>query len=90
MRIAIIPLLSALLAAASLRAAPLPDGPRVPPDEAFQACNGKKAGDAVSFTTPRGEKMTGKCKMMPARMAAVPDRPPPPPPQNGKPPPTPQ
>ncbi|AOZ49893.1 hypothetical protein [Chromobacterium vaccinii] len=89
MRIAIPPLLSALLAAASIQAAPAQDRQPVPPDEAFQACNGKQAGDAVSFTTPRGEKMTGKCKMMPARMAAVPDHPPPPPP-NGKPPPPPQ
>ncbi|QIY80497.1 hypothetical protein [Chromobacterium violaceum] len=88
MRIAIPPLLYTLLAAASIHAAPAPDHPRVPPDEAFQACNGKKAGDAVTFTTPRGEKMSGKCRMMPARMAAVPDHSPPPP--EGKAPPPPQ
>lgn len=59
--------------------------PRVPPNEAFTACEGKKEGDAVTFTTPRGEKLTGKCKMMPAKLAAVPDHPPRPP-EGSKPP----
>ncbi|POZ62283.1 hypothetical protein [Chromobacterium alticapitis] len=72
------PLLLLCLAQAAL-ASPPPENSRVPPDEAFQACNGKKAGDAVNFTTPRGEKMSGKCKLLPARLAAVPDHPPPPP-----------
>ncbi|QEL56120.1 hypothetical protein [Chromobacterium paludis] len=73
-------LLIICLGLAQLALATTPPGnARMPPDEAFQACNGKKAGDAVSFTTPRGEKMSGKCKMMPARLAAVPDHPPPPP-----------
>ncbi|MBV8659490.1 MAG: hypothetical protein JO142_16840 [Burkholderiales bacterium] len=49
---------------------------RVPPREAFEACDGKQAGDKVTFTTPRGETLTGACKMIPARLAAVPDHPP--------------
>jgi hypothetical protein len=63
---------------------------RVPPPEAFEACDGKKAGDTVTFTTPRGEKLKGTCKMFPARLVATPaqppqggmgqDAPPPPPP----------
>ncbi|MEO9386644.1 hypothetical protein, partial [Chromobacterium phragmitis] len=69
---AILSISLALLTAAAAAEAPRD---RMPPDEAFQACNGKKAGDTVSFTTPRGEKMSGKCKMMPARLAAAPDHP---------------
>ncbi|UTH72715.1 hypothetical protein [Chromobacterium sp. IIBBL 290-4] len=74
-----------ILTSAFASAAPPPQN-RVPPDEAFQACNGKKAGETVSFTTPRGEKMSGKCAMMPARLAAIPDHPP----QDGNPPPPPK
>jgi hypothetical protein len=49
---------------------------RVPPPEAFEACNGKQAGDVVTFTTPRGDKLTGTCKLFPARLVAMPDHPP--------------
>ena len=48
----------------------------VPPREAFSACDGKQAGDKVTFTTPRGETLTGYCKLLPARLAAIVDRPP--------------
>lgn len=49
---------------------------RMPPPEAYEACDGKKAGDRVTFTTPRGEKMSGTCTLIPARLAAAPDHPP--------------
>ncbi len=49
---------------------------RVPPPEAFAACDGKQAGAVVTFTTPRGEKLTGTCRMFPARLVAMPDHPP--------------
>ncbi len=56
---------------------------RVPPPEAYDVCEGKQAGDKVSFTTPRGDKVSGVCTMLPARLAAMPDRPD----QGGNPPP---
>ena len=37
--------------------------PMGPPKEAFEACKGKKDGDAVSLTTPQG-KMAGTCRMV--------------------------
>jgi hypothetical protein len=49
---------------------------RAPPPEAYEACDGKKAGDKVSFTSPRGEKVAATCNMMPARLVAMPDHPP--------------
>lgn len=51
-------------------------GHRSPPPEAYEACEGKKAGDEVTFTTPRGEKVAATCNMMPARLVAIPDHPP--------------
>jgi hypothetical protein len=75
--------LSLTLSLAAAAQACAGDGPpeqgrarRVPPPEAFEACDGKKAGDKVTFTTPRGEKISGTCTMMPARLVASPDRPP--------------
>ncbi|WNV03934.1 hypothetical protein RP726_16085 [Candidatus Methylospira mobilis] len=50
--------------------------PRIPPAEAFSACEGKKEGDAVTFTSRRGETISGICKTIPAQLAAIPDRPP--------------
>ena len=59
---------------------------RVPPREAFEACDGKQAGDKATFTTPRGEKLTGTCKLVPARLAVMPDHPPQGGDANGRPP----
>jgi hypothetical protein len=42
-----------------------------PPPEALEACKGKKDGDTVQMTTPRGDKMSATC-----RLVAVPARPP--------------
>lgn len=41
-----------------------------PPPEALEACKGKKEGDTVQVTTPRGDKVSATC-----RMVAVPARP---------------
>ncbi|GLR12746.1 hypothetical protein GCM10007907_15360 [Chitinimonas prasina] len=49
---------------------------RVPPNEAFAACDGKQEGVKVSFTTPHGDTVSGTCKMIAARLAAIPDHPP--------------
>ncbi len=50
---------------------PPPREHRGPPKEAFDACKGKKEGDVVEATTPRGEKVSGTC-----RMVMIPTRPP--------------
>lgn len=60
-----IALLAALLCAGALAqpAAPQAGGEpphRGPPPEALKACEGKKAADACSFTSPRG-KAEGSC-----------------------------
>jgi hypothetical protein len=44
-----------------------------PPPEAIEACKGKTEGDAVEFTTPRGEKIKATCELMGGQMAAVPE-----------------
>jgi len=77
-RIVKLPLIIAFCALAHAANNPPPAGGmnHVPPREAFEACDGKQAGDKATFTTPRGETMTGTCKMIPARLAVVPDRPP--------------
>ncbi|PHV09734.1 hypothetical protein CSQ89_20060 [Chitinimonas sp. BJB300] len=49
--------------------------PPMPP-EAFTACEGKQDGDKVSFVSHRGDTITGRCKLMPARLVMVPDSPP--------------
>ena len=40
-----------------------------PPQEAFDACKGKKDGDAVEVKSPRGDMAKGTCRlvMIPAR-----------------------
>ncbi len=46
------------------------DGPPVrgekmgPPPGAIEACKGKTEGDAVEFTTPRGDKVRATCRLM--------------------------
>ena len=44
---------------------------RGPPQEAFDACKGKKEGAAVEAPTPRGDMMKGTC-----RMVLIPSNPP--------------
>ena len=70
--------LSAIASAQQDRPAPKDQGGapparehRGPPKEAFDACKGKKEGDAVETTTPRGDKVSGSC-----RMVMIPTRPP--------------
>ncbi len=45
---------------------------RGPPQEAFDACKGKKDGDAVEAKSPRGDMVKGICRlvMIPARPSA--------------------
>jgi Spy/CpxP family protein refolding chaperone len=42
-----------------------------PPQAAFDACAGKKAGDAVQFTTPRGDNVTAVCSDFDGKLAAA-------------------
>lgn len=46
----------------------MPGGaPPGPPPEALAACNGKAAGAACTFRTPRGDSMSGTCAAPPPR-----------------------
>jgi hypothetical protein len=44
---------------------------RGPPQEAFDACKGKKEGAEAEATSPRGDMIKGSC-----RMVLIPSRPP--------------
>jgi hypothetical protein len=46
-----------------------------PSPEAYTACEGKKAGDAAQFVSPRGETVTGTCAQEGERLVLRPDRP---------------
>lgn len=51
-------------------------GPRFgPPPEAYTACEGKNAGDAAQFVSPRGETVKGTCEQEGDRLVLRPDRP---------------
>lgn len=43
------------------------------PPEAIEACNGKEAGTAVEFKTPQGDTVTGICKQIDGKLAAMPE-----------------
>lgn len=53
--------------------------PHGPPPEAFTACEGKQAGEAVLIETPRGESVEAVCEQRGGRLCARPLNPPPPP-----------
>ena len=48
-----------------------------PPQEAIDACAGLREGDAVQFTTPRGDAVSGTCRQIRGQMVAVPEGGPP-------------
>jgi hypothetical protein len=89
-RSAVLAALAALLLSATAIARPSegkrPDRPPCggPPREAVEACDGRKADDACSFETPRGDDIEGTCKIVGEEqvLACVPaDGPPPRPPK---------
>lgn len=43
---------------------PDPQKRRGPPPEAFEACRGKAAGATVEMKTPRGDTVSGTCRMV--------------------------
>lgn len=47
-----------------------------PPPEAFEACQGKSVGAAVTFQSPRGGTTEATCQEVRSRMVAVPKNPP--------------
>jgi hypothetical protein len=49
-------------------------GPRRPPPEAVDACGGRAAGAQCRFTSPRGDTVSGTCRMPGSALACVPDR----------------
>lgn len=53
-----------------------PTGPRAqgPPQQAYDACAGKKAGDQVRLTTPRGNSVDAICREYDGKLAARPQR----------------
>lgn len=46
---------------------------RKPPQEAIDACVDKTEGDVVTFTTRRGDEISGTCVTMKEILIAVPD-----------------
>ena len=48
-----------------------------PPQEAIDACTELSEGDAVQFTTPRGDAVSGTCRQIRGQMVAVPEGGPP-------------
>lgn len=79
--ITIIATLAALGTTSFLAAANPGDGDRrprrQPPPIAIEACDGKTAGDACSFETPRGRAIEGECTQIGETLACKPDHPPP-------------
>jgi len=58
-----------------------PRGPMKPPPEAIAACQGKSEGDAVQFSTSRGDTLKGVCKEFEGVLTAMPPHGGPPPPR---------
>jgi len=48
-----------------------------PPPEAYEACEGKSAGDTAQFVSPHGDTVTGVCELQGNRLVLRPDNPPP-------------
>ena len=46
-----------------------------PPPEAYEACEGKSAGDEAELITPRGETVTGTCEEEGDQLVLRPDNP---------------
>ncbi len=44
-----------------------------PPPEAFTVCEGRSAGEQVSFETPRGDTLQATCEEKRGRLVAVPE-----------------
>lgn len=48
-------------------------GAQGPPPEAIEACEGKSAGDNVSFSGRRGETLNATCEEVEGQLVAVPE-----------------
>ena len=44
-----------------------------PPPEAYEACEGKNAGDTAEFVNPHGDTVTGTCEQEGDRLVLRPD-----------------
>lgn len=72
--VALLLFISASASAWAVNAPPPRRGDRNgPPTEAMQACKDKSEGDAVEFTTPRGDTLKATCRQIKGQLAAVPD-----------------
>jgi hypothetical protein len=58
--------------------------PNGPPPEAYAACEGKNAGEAVLVETPHGDTIEAVCTLKDDRLFARPINPPPPPPERSE------
>jgi hypothetical protein len=58
--------------------------PHGPPPEAYLACEGKSAGEAVVFETPYGDEIEAICRYLDDRLVAKPINGPPPRPRDEK------
>lgn len=56
-----------------------------PPQEAVDACSGKREGEVVRFKTPFGDNVSGVCRGIRGKMIAVPEGDPPGSPGGGPP-----
>ena len=65
--------LSAVPACASSNRPGGRDGRQGPPPEAITACEGKEAGESVSFKGRRGESVTATCTLVDNQLVAVPE-----------------
>ncbi len=68
--VGLISLMPMIVSAAGNRGQGRPQGP---PPEAIAACEGKSAGDSVTFTGRRGETLEATCQEKDGQLAAVPN-----------------
>ncbi|RMM39140.1 hypothetical protein ALQ79_200253 [Pseudomonas amygdali pv. lachrymans] len=70
---------AALMAASVTVSASEPDDhrppPKLPPEVAYQACDGLQPGDTVEFSQEGGHEFSGICQLIQGRLVAMPEHP---------------
>lgn len=70
---------TALMAASGTLSASEPQGhrppPKLPPEVAYQACDGLQPGDTVEFSQEGGHEFVGVCQLLEGRLVAMPGHP---------------
>lgn len=49
--------------------------PKLPPDVAYQACDGLQPGEIVEFSQEGGKEFVGVCQLLEGRLVAIPGHP---------------